>query len=66
MDAREEKLGYRIREGQMEKVPYLLVLGNNERDEKTVTYRKHGEQAQTTVPFAEFVTMLNKQIEDKK
>ena len=66
MDAREEKLGYRIREGQMEKVPYLLVLGNNERDEKTVTYRKHGEQAQTTVPFDEFVTMLNKQIEDKK
>ncbi|WP_281518620.1 threonine--tRNA ligase, partial [Thomasclavelia cocleata] len=44
MDAREEKLGYRIREGQMEKVPYLLVLGNNERDEKTVTYRKHGQQ----------------------
>ncbi|MDD8057347.1 MAG: threonine--tRNA ligase, partial [Thomasclavelia ramosa] len=43
LDAREEKLGYRIREGQMEKVPYLLVLGNNERDEKTVTYRKHGE-----------------------
>ena len=66
MDAREEKLGYRIHEGQMEKVPYLLVLGNNERDEKTVTYRKHGEQAQTTVPFDEFVTMLNKQIEDKK
>lgn len=66
MDAREEKLGYRIREGQMEKVPYLLVLGNNERDEKTVTYRKHGEQAQTTVPFDEFVTMLNKQIKDKK
>lgn len=66
MDAREEKLGYRIREGQMEKVPYLLVLGNNERDEKTVTYRKHGEQTQTTVPFDEFVTMLNKQIEDKK
>lgn len=66
LDAREEKLGYRIREGQMEKVPYLLVLGNNERDEKTVTYRKHGEQAQTTVPFDEFVTMLNKQIKDKK
>ncbi|MFQ8706437.1 MAG: threonine--tRNA ligase [Thomasclavelia sp.] len=66
MDAREEKLGYRIREGQMEKVPYLLVLGNNERDEKTVTYRKHGQQKQTTVPFDEFVTMLNQQIENKK
>lgn len=66
LDAREEKLGYRIREGQMEKVPYLLVLGNNERDEKTVTYRKHGEQKQITVPFDYFVAMLNQQIVDKK
>lgn len=66
LDAREEKLGYRIREGQMEKVPYLLVLGNNERDEKTVTYRKHGEQKQITVPFDDFVAMLNHQIVDKK
>ena len=66
LDAREEKLGYRIREGQMEKVPYLLVLGNNERDEKTVTYRKHGEQKQITVPFDDFVAMLNQHIVDKK
>ena len=66
LDAREEKLGYRIREGQMEKVPYLLVLGNNERDEKTVTYRKHGEQKQITVPFDDFVAMLNQQIVDNK
>ena len=66
LDAREEKLGYRIRERQMEKVPYLLVLGNNERDEKTVTYRKHGEQKQITVPFDDFVAMLNQQIVDKK
>ena len=66
LDAREEKLGYRIREGQMEKVPYLLVLGNNERDEKTVTYRLHGQQKQITVPFNEFVAMLKKQIENKE
>lgn len=66
MDAREEKLGYRLREGQMEKVPYLLVLGNNERDEKTVTYRKHGEQKQTTVTFTQFIEMLKQQIESKK
>ena len=66
MDAREEKLGYRIREGQMEKVPYLLVLGNNERDEKTVTYRQHGQQKQITVPFDEFVSMLKKEIENKE
>ena len=66
MDAREEKLGYRIREGQMEKVPYLLVLGNNKRKKKTVTYRQHGQQKQITVPFDEFVSMLKKEIENKE
>ena len=66
LDAREEKLGYRIREGQMEKVPYLLVLGNNERDERSVTYCKHGEQKATTVTIDEFVSMLKQQIKDKK
>lgn len=66
MDDREEKLGYRIREGQMQKVPYLLVLGNNERDEHTVTYRLHGDQKQTTVPYDQFVNMLKNQIQDKK
>ena len=66
LDAREEKLGYRIREGQMEKVPYLLVLGDSERDENTVTYRKHGEQKQTTVSIDEFVSMLEKQVAEKE
>ena len=66
LDAREEKLGYRIREGQMEKVPYLLVLGNNERDEKTVTYREHGQQKQTTVPFNEFTKMMKEKIENRQ
>ena len=66
LDAREEKLGYRIREGQMEKVPYLLVLGNNERDEKTVTYREHGQQKQTTVPFDEFTKIMKEKIENRQ
>ena len=66
LDAREEKLGYRIREGQMEKVPYLLVLGNNERDEKTVTYREHGQRKQTTVPFDEFTKMMKEKIENRQ
>lgn len=66
LDAREEKLGYRIREGQMEKVPYLLVLGNNERDEKTVTYREHGQQKQTTVLFDEFTKMMKEKIENRQ
>ena len=48
-DNRDEKLGYRIREAQLKKIPYQLVLGDNERDNGTVTYRKHGEKKQTTV-----------------
>ena len=64
-DDREEKLGYRIREAQMKKIPYQLVLGDKERDERTVTYRQYGEQKQTTVSLDEFICMILKQIEDK-
>jgi threonyl-tRNA synthetase len=66
LDDREEKLGYRIREAQMSKVPYSLVLGNNERDERTVTYRRYGEQKQTTITIDEFVDMVLSEIANKK
>lgn len=66
MDDREEKLGYRIREAQMKKIPYQLVLGDKEKENRTVTYRKHGEQKQTTVSLDEFVTMILDQIQSKK
>ena len=64
-DNRDEKLGYRIREAQLKKIPYQLVLGDNERDNGTVTYRKHGEKKQTTVTFDEFVDLLNNEVENK-
>lgn len=64
-DNRDEKLGYRIREAQLKKIPYQLVLGDNERDDGTVTYRKHGEKKQTTVTFEEFVELLNTEVENK-
>lgn len=64
-DSRDEKLGYRIREAQLKKIPYQLVLGDNERDNGTVTYRKHGEKKQTTVTFEEFVELLNTEVESK-
>ena len=64
-DNRDEKLGYRIREAQLKKIPYQLVLGDNERDNGTVTYRKHGEKKQTTVAFEEFVELLNTEVENK-
>lgn len=64
-DNRDEKLGYRIREAQLKKIPYQLVLGDKERDNGTVTYRKHGEKKQTTVTFEEFVELLNTEVENK-
>jgi threonyl-tRNA synthetase len=65
LDARVEKLGYRMREGQVQKVPYLLVIGNNEKEENTVSYRLHGEQKTTTVSLDEFVEKVKTQIATK-
>ena len=59
-DYRDEKLGYKIREAQMQKIPYQLVIGDKEVESGLVTYRKYGEQAQTTVTIDEFVSMLVK------
>ena len=66
LDSRDEKMGYKIRESQTKKIPYTLVLGNNERDNNTITYRKFGSDDSTTVTLEEFKSMLEKQIEDKK
>ncbi len=58
-DYREEKLGYKIREAQTSKIPFALVIGDNEVANGTVTYRRYGEQAQTTVTKEEFIKMIN-------
>ena len=66
IDERNEKLGYRIREAQMEKVPYLLVIGKNEAADGTVSYRLHGEQNSTTVSREDFLALLKEDIRTKK
>ena len=63
-DLREEKLGYKIRETQTMKVPYSLVLGDKEKAERLVTYRKYGETDQITVTFDAFIQMIRQ--ENKK
>ena len=62
LDSRDEKLGYRMREAQMKKVPVSVVIGNSERDEETVTIRYYGSEDKTTMKLDEFV----KFIKDKK
>ena len=66
LDSRDEKMGYKIREAQTRKIPYTLVLGNNERDNNTITYRKYGEESTTTMNTEEFITMIEKQIKEYK
>ncbi len=66
IDDRNEKLGYRMRNSQLKKVSYILVVGDKEVNENLVTYRKHGEQAQTTVSYDDFVKMLKGEIASKK
>ena len=66
LDARDEKLGYKMRESQTKKIPYTLILGDNERDNKTISYRLHGSKETTTVSIEEFINHLTKRIEDKK
>ena len=64
-DYRDEKLGYKIREAQMKKIPYQLVIGDNEVDTNTVTFRKHGEKASKTLPIKEFIDIIELEIKNK-
>jgi len=66
MDARDEKLGYRIREAQMAKIPYQLVLGDKEKENRTVTYREYGDRKQTTVSIDEFIQLTRERIDAMK
>lgn len=66
IDLREEKLGYKIREQQTNKIPYSIVIGDNEVKNNTVTYRQYGKKEQITVKTDEFIKLLNNRILSKK
>lgn len=61
-DIRDEKLGYKIRETQTLKIPYALVIGDNEVKDQSVTYRQYGDQKQTTVSLEAFLEMVAKEM----
>jgi threonyl-tRNA synthetase len=61
IDDRNEKMGYKIREAQMSKVPYMLVLGDNEISESAVNVRKYGEQKSETISLDQFVEEIVKE-----
>ena len=66
LDDREEKVGYRMREAVMQKIPFVLVLGQKEVDEKLISYRRRGSQDTTTVSYEEFIDLLKKEIKEHK
>ncbi|MFN2747687.1 threonine--tRNA ligase [Bacillus sp. z60-18] len=55
VDSRDEKIGYKIREAQMQKIPYMLVVGDQEVENEAVNVRKYGEQKSETVSLEDFV-----------
>ncbi|WP_096153036.1 MULTISPECIES: threonine--tRNA ligase [Bacillus] len=61
LDERNEKIGYKIREAQMQKIPYMLVLGDNEITDRAVNVRKYGEQKSETISLDAFVDAIVKE-----
>ena len=65
LDDREEKVGYKMREAIMSKNPYILVLGDNETKDRTVTYRTSQSEEKVTITLDEFVSKVKEEIENK-
>lgn len=65
LDSREEKLGYRMRESQMRKIPYTIILGDNERDNRLISYRKYSSNDTTTITIAEFIDLVKTKTNNK-
>ena len=65
VDIRSEKLGYKLREAQLEKIPYMLVIGDKEAEEGTVSVRKRGHGDQGSMAVADFVELIKEDIATK-
>ncbi len=65
MDARNEKIGYKIRQAQLEKVPYMLVLGDKEEEAAQVAVRNRKDGKTTVMPLEEFIEKLRYEVDQK-
>lgn len=63
VDQRNEKIGYRIRSAEIQKVPYMLVVGGKEAEDELVAVRRHGHGVQETVPVEDFIETLHAEID---
>ena len=62
LDERDEKIGYKIREAQMQKVPYMLVLGDKEIESGEVNVRKYGEKQSVSMKFEDFIKIVAEEV----
>lgn len=65
IDSRDEKLGYKIREAQIQKIPFMLVVGDKEVESNTVNIRKYGEKQSESKPIDEFVSEITELIRNR-
>ena len=65
LDDRNEKLGYKMRENVMRKIPYAIIIGQKEIENKNISYRRAGTEETVTVSFEEFINIINKDIETR-
>ena len=65
LDSRDEKLSYKMRESQTKKIPVTLILGDNELDNNTVSYRLFGNRETVTLSIDDFIELINKAIKNK-
>ena len=66
VDSRAEKIGYKIREAELERVPYMLILGKKEVEEEVLSIRRRGNKESDVMDLDGFVTKLLKEIEEKE
>ena len=64
-DSRNEKIGYKIREAQLEKVPYMLIIGDKEKEEKTVSVRMREKGDVGAMALADFAARVKKENDEK-
>ena len=66
LDDKDEKLSYKMRESQSHKIPYTVIIGDKEKDNKTVSYRLFGHKETENLSLKEFEKTLLKQIEERR
>ncbi|HAB65754.1 MAG TPA: threonine--tRNA ligase [Firmicutes bacterium] len=65
LDSRNEKLSYKLRESVIKKIPYMLILGQKEVDNNTISYRRAGSEETVTVSFEEFTKLLDEDVKNR-